>query len=73
MIRVCNYVIPIIITQNIVCAQSFHWFATEAALQEMTRVLVPRGRISMLLKIVLENTHTLKEPPLVHITLSTES
>ncbi|KAH3726779.1 uncharacterized protein LOC127853697 [Dreissena polymorpha] len=34
--------------ENILCAQCFHWFATEAALQEMTRVLVPGGRIMLL-------------------------
>ncbi|KAH3720063.1 uncharacterized protein LOC127855816 [Dreissena polymorpha] len=34
--------------ENILCAQCFHWFATEAALQEMTRVLVPGGRIMLI-------------------------
>ena len=31
--------------QNIVCAQAFHWFANHASLDEMTRTLVPGGRI----------------------------
>ena len=31
--------------QNIVCAQSFHWFANQVSLDEMCRTLVPGGRI----------------------------
>lgn len=31
--------------QNIVCAQCFHWFATDEALTEITRVLVPGGKL----------------------------
>ena len=32
----------------VVCAQSFHWFATSAALQEMGRVLVDDGRLGLI-------------------------
>jgi ubiquinone/menaquinone biosynthesis C-methylase UbiE len=32
----------------VVCAQSFHWFATAAAVQEMRRVLVPGGVLGMI-------------------------
>lgn len=31
----------------LVCAQAFHWFATEAALAEMHRVLAPGGRLGL--------------------------
>lgn len=31
----------------VACGQSFHWFATEAALQEIRRVLVPDGRLGL--------------------------
>ena|SRR6218665_744131 len=31
----------------VVCAQAFHWFATEAALAEMHRVLKPGGRLGL--------------------------
>lgn len=31
----------------VVCAQSFHWFATAAALAEMRRVLVPGGMLGL--------------------------
>jgi SAM-dependent methyltransferase len=31
----------------VVCAQSFHWFATPAALAEMRRVLKPRGALGL--------------------------
>ncbi len=31
----------------LICAQSFHWFATEAALAEMHRVLKPGGRLGL--------------------------
>jgi SAM-dependent methyltransferase len=33
--------------QALVCAQAFHWFATEAALKEMQRVLIPGGRLGL--------------------------
>ena len=32
----------------VVCAQAFHWFADEASLAEIQRVLKPRGRLAML-------------------------
>lgn len=32
----------------VVCAQSFHWFATPAALGEMVRVLKPGGRLGLI-------------------------
>lgn len=32
----------------IACAQSFHWFATPAALAEMSRVLVPGGMLALI-------------------------
>jgi ubiquinone/menaquinone biosynthesis C-methylase UbiE len=32
----------------IVCAQAFHWFASEAALAEMSRVLKPGGRFGLI-------------------------
>jgi len=32
----------------VVCAQSFHWFATEAALAEIRRVLKPRGMLGLI-------------------------
>ena len=32
----------------IVCAQSFHWFATKAALAELHRVLKPGGRLGLI-------------------------
>lgn len=32
----------------IVCAQSFHWFATPAALAEMRRVLIPGGTLALI-------------------------
>ncbi len=31
----------------VLCAQSFHWFATEDALREFARVLTPRGRLAL--------------------------
>ena len=31
--------------QNVICAQCFHWFDNKESLDEMTRVLVPGGRI----------------------------
>jgi SAM-dependent methyltransferase len=31
----------------LVCAQSFHWFATDAAIAEIHRVLVPGGRLGL--------------------------
>lgn len=31
----------------VVCAQSFHWFATPAALAEIQRVLIPGGRLGL--------------------------
>ncbi len=31
----------------VVCAQSFHWFATQEALAEMARVLRPEGRLAL--------------------------
>ncbi len=31
----------------VVCGQAFHWFATEAALAEIGRVLVPGGRLGL--------------------------
>ncbi len=31
----------------VTCGQSFHWFATEAALQEIRRVLVPGGQLAL--------------------------
>ncbi|XP_045196542.2 uncharacterized protein LOC123551574 isoform X2 [Mercenaria mercenaria] len=30
---------------NVICAQSFHWFATKESLAEIQRVLVPGGRL----------------------------
>jgi len=33
---------------SIVCAQAFHWFATDAAVQEMRRVLVPGGMLGLI-------------------------
>jgi SAM-dependent methyltransferase len=33
---------------SVVCAQAFHWFAGEAALAEIHRVLTPRGRLALL-------------------------
>ena len=32
----------------VVCAQAFHWFATEAALQEFRRVLAPGGMLGLI-------------------------
>lgn len=32
----------------IICAQSFHWFAGEQALQEMNRVLKPNGKLGLI-------------------------
>ncbi len=32
----------------VVCAQSFHWFATHRALREMRRVLKPGGRLGLI-------------------------
>ncbi|BAI73551.1 methyltransferase (plasmid) [Azospirillum sp. B510] len=32
----------------VVCAQSFHWFATAEALREMRRVLAPGGRLGLI-------------------------
>jgi ubiquinone/menaquinone biosynthesis C-methylase UbiE len=32
----------------VVCAQAFHWFATEAALAEIHRVLKPRGKLGLI-------------------------
>lgn len=32
----------------VVCAQAFHWFATHAALAEITRVLVPGGKLGLI-------------------------
>ena len=31
----------------VVCAQAFHWFATEAALTEIHRVLKPNGKLAL--------------------------
>ncbi|MBK5476907.1 class I SAM-dependent methyltransferase [Pseudomonas sp. 13B_2.1_Bac1] len=31
----------------VVCAQAFHWFSTQAALQEIHRVLKPEGRLGL--------------------------
>ena len=31
----------------VVCAQAFHWFATDAALAEIHRILKPRGRLGL--------------------------
>lgn len=33
---------------TVVCAQSFHWFATSAALAEIRRVLKPGGRLGLI-------------------------
>ena len=32
---------------SVVCAQSFHWFATKAALKEIHRVLRPGGALGL--------------------------
>ncbi|MGH8206216.1 MAG: class I SAM-dependent methyltransferase [Steroidobacteraceae bacterium] len=42
--------IPIIggAAQALVCAQAFHWFASDAALAEMQRVLAPAGRLGLI-------------------------
>lgn len=40
-----NIPLPDQSVQNVICAQCFHWFATEESLREINRVLVPRGRL----------------------------
>ncbi|KAA0942627.1 MULTISPECIES: class I SAM-dependent methyltransferase [unclassified Pseudomonas] len=35
-------------TDALVCAQSFHWFSTQAALREIHRVLKPGGRLGLI-------------------------
>ncbi|CAN5141608.1 class I SAM-dependent methyltransferase [soil metagenome] len=40
----------------IVCAQAFHWFATDAALREMHRVLRPGGRLGLIWNVRDEST-----------------
>ena len=45
--------------QNIICAQCFHWFANEKSLKEMTRVLVPGGRIC---KYIYSKTAKIRTP-----------
>ncbi|KAK3611285.1 hypothetical protein CHS0354_004933 [Potamilus streckersoni] len=34
--------------KNVVCAQCFHWFATDVSLKEIHRVLIPGGKLIMI-------------------------
>ncbi len=40
--------LPAAVADVVICAQSFHWFATAAALAEFRRVLKPGGRLGLI-------------------------